>query len=212
MKSIHVFATLVGLALAPSAIADVSPSTDPGLWEDDFERSVKVETPDGNRRLARVSYEVPVDVSPDKVWALLADYGAVQDHFPAIVDSDYIGSSDLGEGTARFCDIDFNGRAVHVKERILEIEHGAWFTYDVYEARNFPLNTMRVGFGVRVDEAGQTFAYNIIDYRLKPAAMTGLLRGNMRNSARSTVLAIKHVLETGEQRSGDELDQLYPSL
>jgi len=194
-----------GLLAAP-ALADQGP------WSSRLDRSVRVDTDDGAKRLARVEYEVPVDAPEEDVWALLADYGEVHTYFPSITDSDFVGPAGLDEGTARFCDIDFNGRQVHVKERITEIEADRWFTYDVYETVNFPIDTMRVSFGVRTDDMGQTWVYNIIDYRLKPAMMTGFLRGSFTDSARNTVLGIKHVVEHDESLFSDELQELYPEL
>ena len=206
MTPFHTLVSLAVLAIAPIAHAEQPASLD------DLDRAVKVDTDHGARRLARVAYEVPVDATPDEVWALLADYGAVHDYFPAIVDSDYVDDVPFGMDCARFCDIDFNGRAVHVKERIFAFDEGSEFTYDVYESENFPIDTMHVTFGVRVGDDGGTQVYNVIDYRLKPAMMTGLFRGRFRRSARSTVLGIKHVLETDERVSGDTLDALYSDL
>ncbi|MCO4745408.1 MAG: SRPBCC family protein [Proteobacteria bacterium] len=203
-------ASLAVLLTSPALAESMSTSDNP--WEDEDLRSVKVHTEAGKRRLARVSYEVPVDAPPSEVWALLADYGAVHEYFPSIVDSDYVGPDGLEADTARFCDIDFNGRNVHVKERITAIEDNAWFVYDVYETVNFPIDTMHVAFGVRTDDDGQTWVYNIIDYRLKPAMMTGMLRGSFHNSARNTVLGIKHVVETDERLNSDALDVIYPEL
>lgn len=198
---------LLSLALfAAPALAGGSP------WDDRLERSVRVDTERGTKKLARVQYEVPVDAPAEEVWALLADFGAVHRYFPAITDSAFVGSAGLEEGTARFCDINFSGRDVHVKERITEIEPSSWFTYDVYESVNFPLDAMFVSFGVRTDDVGQTWVYNIIDYRLKPAMMTPLFRGTMEDSAQNTVLGIKHVVEHDEVLYSDRLRELYPDL
>ena len=201
---IRLSSTVLALTLAAPALAGM----------DDWDaRRVEVPGPDGTRhKLVRAFGETVVDVPPEDVWALLADFGAVQDYFPSIVESDWIGTPELGVGAARYCDLQFQGRDIHVKERIFAFEEGSWFTYDVYDWENFPLKRMHNTFGVRVDDEGRTRVYNIIDFKLKPAVMTGLARGQMQDNARRTVLGIKHILETGDRDfTPEELDEKYAS-
>jgi hypothetical protein len=191
------------LALPAAAMEDAR-------WDD---RRVEVEGPDGELYgLTRVSWDVVVDASPEDAWALLADFGGVQEYVDTITESDWIGAPVLDDGAARYCKLDFQGRDILVKERIFDLEEGAWFTYDVYDWTNFPLKRMHNTFGVTVDQAGNTVVYNIIDYKLKPAFLSGIMRGQLRSSARSSLLALKHYLETGEgDVPPDELDALYPN-
>lgn len=52
--------------------------------------------------------------------------------------------------------------------------------------------------------------YNVIDYMLKPAMMTGLFRGTMKKNASGAVLSYKHFIETGEGSVPiDELRERY---
>ncbi len=101
------------------------------------------------------------------------------------------------------------GSGVHTLEAHKECPY---FTYDVYESVNFPLDKMLASFGVRTDDVGQTWVHNIIDYRLKPAMMTPLFRGTMEDSARNTVLGIKHVVERDEVLYSDRLREFYADL
>ena len=203
IRTLAAAATLTLLGVALPAAADVG---------DPDDRKVEVRGPDGDlRKLARVHDEVVVDVTPEEAWAILADFGQVQDHIAAIVESDWVGEPGLDADAARYCDLVFGKREVHVKERIFELVDGESFTYDVYDWTNFPLKHMHVTFGVRVDEQGQTRLYNVVDYRLKPGMMTGMMRGRMHKSARSSVLAFKHALETGQGNlTADELLASYP--
>jgi hypothetical protein len=203
---------IIHTTLAATALLLALPAA--AMDEDTFdERRVEVEGPDGEwYKLTRVSAEVVVDATPEEAWSVLADFGAVQDYVASVAESDWIGDAVLEEGAARYCDIHFQGRDLHVKERIFDLEDGAWFTYDVYDWSNFPLTRMHNTFGVTVDDAGRTVLYNVIDFKLKPAFLTGLLRGQMQGSARASLLSVKHWLETGESDAPrEELEALYPN-
>jgi len=179
----------------------------------DFDaKRVQVADPDGETvRMTRASAQVVVDASPEEVWELLADFGGVEDYLLAITASDWIGGTEMGDGAARYCDISFQGRNVHVKERIFDYVEGSEFTYDVYDWTNFPLDRMHNTFGVMVDDAGQTVVYNVIDYKLKPRMLSGVMRGTMSRSARGSLLGIKHYLETGDASlDRDQLFARYP--
>lgn len=198
---------LVTAALALSVPAAANMGDD---WD---AKKVEVAGPDGTlHKLHRVTAEVTVDATPEEAWELLADFGGVQDYFQSIYESDWIGDPELDEDAARYCKINFQGRDLMVKERIFELTDGESFTYDVYDWTNFPLNRMHNTFGVYVDEMGHTVVYNVIDYKLKPAFLSGMMRGQLRGSAHATMLAMKHVLETGEgDLTRDELEELYPN-
>lgn len=200
---------MVVIALTAGLGALASPPQDVASWQ---ERRVEVAGPGGEeRKLARVAYEVEVEVSPEEAWAALADFGGVQDYVASITGSDWIGEAELGHEAARYCDISLPRRSVHVKERIFAFEDGAYFTYDVYDWTNFPLKQMHNTFGVRVDDQGRTHLYNVIDYKLKPALLTGVMRGQLRNSARNALLAFKHYLETGEANAAQaSIEARYP--
>jgi hypothetical protein len=196
------FSTFLALVAVP-ALASTADFDD---------KRVEVVGPQGEMHsLVRASASVVVEVPPEQAWALLADFGSVQDYFASIVKSDWIGDPGLAEGSERFCDLSFQGRDVHVKERIFELEPGSHFVYDVYDWENFPLKRMHNTFGVRVDAQGRTVVYNVIDFKLKPAMMSGLMRKTMAGSARATMLGMKHVLETGDGTlSREALEALYP--
>ena len=157
-------------------------------------------------RLARVGSEVVVDAAPERVWAALAEYGEVHTLVGAITDSSIISEDPtLGVGCERFC-ASTSARGVEVKERIIAYEEGSFYTYEVYESVGFPSERFFATFGIRVDEQGQTVLYNYLDYRLKPAIMTGFMRGRLGKSTWTSVLAYKHYVETGE--TGVDADRL----
>lgn len=199
---------LLATLLAQPALADVDAAGGlvdaSGRYDHDLTRRhvVHVAPAGASTRLARVFHERVVDASPEEAWALLSDYGNVHAYAPVVTASGLLGDSpESGLHCDRSCSLDFQGRQVEIKERVFAWDEGSSFTYDVYEAQNFPLKKMHVTFGVRQDALGRTVVYNIIDYRLKPGIMTGFMRRTMRRSAVTSVLSFKHYLETGEPAS-----------
>lgn len=165
-----------------------------------------------NSTLHRVYDEAVVDATPQEVWAALADFGNAEHIAASIYESDTIGDvQEMGVGCERYCNLEFQGNQVHVKERVFEVEDGHYYTYDVYEFVNFPAKQFHATFGVKTNEAGQTVVFNLVDYKLK-YGMTPLMRGTMQESARTTVLGYKHFVETGNGNLAlDELEALYPN-
>ena len=94
-------------------------------------------------RFRVVDFETAIDADVDTVWSEVAgNYVNVQNVQPAIVASYGLpGEPETGPGAVRHCDIDFNGRDVAIKERIVDwIDEPDYkeYTYDVYESQGFP--------------------------------------------------------------------------
>lgn len=147
-------------------------------------------------RLLRVASETVVDATPDDAWAALLDFGAAEHIVASITDADVIGDTEMGVGCERYCNIDFQGRQVYVEERIFELVDGSHYTYAVTKSEGFPINAFNVTFGVRVDDAGATRVYNIVDYKLKPSLLSPFQRGTLRESALTSVLGYRYAIET----------------
>ncbi len=173
-------------------------------------------THDGTRYRAIV-FETEVEASIDDVWAVLHDgYVDIQDtHAPVKASYGLPGEPETGLGAVRHCDLDFRGRDVAIKERIIDLIDRPGhkeYTYDVYESKGFParvFNTWRV----RIGAGGETLLANVFFYRMRPAVLTRPMTGQIRGAARGGVLAYKHYLETGERRLAvDEIQRRYADV
>ena len=173
-------------------------------------------THDGTRFRA-ITYEAPVDAPLETVWAELHDgYTRVEEiHTPIRASFGLPGEPETGLGAVRHCDLDFKGRDVAIKERIIDLVEGPdhkEYTYDVYESKGFParvFNTWRVRRG----PAGETLLANVFFYRMRPAVLTRPMAGQIRGAARGSVLAFKHYLETGERKvPPGEIQRRYATL
>ena len=186
-----------------SLINPNTPTTDVPEWV----------THEGTRYRA-VAFETTVDADIDAVWAELAgNYVAVQNVQPAIVASYGLPDEpEVGPGAVRHCDIDFNGRDVAIKERIIdwiEEPNHREYTYDVYETKGFPARVFNT-WSVRVGPDGETLLRNVFYFRMKPAIMTRFSVGQIAKAARNGVLGYAYYLETGEAAPGPAaIDERY---
>lgn len=155
-------------------------------------------------RFRAVSFEIAVQTGIDQAWAEVAgNYVDVAQVHKQIVKSYALpGQPETGPGAARHCDIDFNGRPVAIKERIIDWvdtpDHKE-YTYDVYESHGFPAKVLNT-WSIRIGPDGRTYLRNIFFYRMRPPIMTRLMVGRIHGAVRGTVLGYKHLLETGERQ------------
>jgi hypothetical protein len=148
-------------------------------------------------KLTRLEYEVPVDVPASQAWQGLARFVDVAEFHPGVLKSTALDAQHHGVGARRTCLLPDN---VTVHERVIEWKEGSHYVYDVYDWKNFPLAKMHATFGVRSDGISRSLIYNIIDFRLRPAILTPLLKGKLKRSMREVLLGYKHFLETAERR------------
>lgn len=152
-------------------------------------------------KLKAVENEMIVNVSPEKAWGILADFGEIGSFHTGVLSSKSINNSgnEAVLGCERECVLTDGKKPIVIKERIIEIKDTQYYTYDVYEWENFPIAKMLVTFGVKINDKGQTVIYQKNEFRLKPGFLTGLMKGKIRKGGRETLLAYKHFMETGEK-------------
>ncbi len=154
-------------------------------------------------KLTHLEYEMPVAVSAEKAWEVLARFTDVGDFHSGVLKSNANGAKRSGIDTDRTCELP--GKVV-VHERIYEWTEGSSYKYDVYAWKKFPLKKMLITFGVRQksgSQAGspQVWIYQTVDYRLSPGFLTIIMKGKLRTSLRDGLLGYKHFMETGEAKA-----------
>lgn len=167
------------------------------------------------KKLKRVGYEVVVEVSPEKAWEVLSSYGDAGSFHSQLESSKSLNGSPTKAalGCDRECIIPDGKKKILVREKIIKYVEGQYYTYNVYEWENFPINTFLVTFGVKTNEKGQTVIYQSNDYRLKPGFLSGIMKGKLKNGSRDGVLAYKHYMETGEKHADmKEIREKYKNL
>jgi|GEM_PF-1170418 len=165
----------------------------------------------------RVLYlEVDIDKTVDEVWEEVA--GNFMNIGEIVTGINYSrclsGEVTEGLGAERYCNLDFQGKTVELKERIIDFNpEGDYreFTYDVYESKGYPAKSIN-SWVVRKGKDGKTYLGSLFAFRAKPALLTGIMEKKLSQSGlRTGILAYKHYLETGEKKvDPDKLDELYP--
>lgn len=165
-------------------------------------------------KLKNIHQEVTVNITPERMWGILAQYGDVSGFHAGVVESRGINGSEnkAAPGCERICHIVDMGLPITLKERIIDYEEGRSYAYEVYEWKNFPIRKMMFRFTLLGSESDRTRLAIDIDYRAKPALLTPLLAGKMRRLAYNVLLSYKHYAETGQKRIPiKQLNEFYSS-
>jgi len=87
-------------------------------------------------------------------------------------------------------------------ERIGEIdEHNMVMGNIIFDSKKFPLNAdnTQVFYRVKDNGDGTCTASYLMEYRGKPAIMTGIMKGSFKKSLKNSLKGLKHYSETGEK-------------
>lgn len=108
--------------------------------------------------------EARIHASKEKVWAAIADLGAVQNFHPGVSKSYYTSEQHEGPGASRHCDLRPTGS---VEERVTEWRAGEEITLEIYDGDKMP--PFETAFGrMSVRTEGQdTLVGFSLEYRLK---------------------------------------------
>jgi len=163
--------------------------------------------------------EVEIDATINEVWEEISGNFAKGGDIAKSINSSYGLSGDVTEGLGaeRYLNIDFQGKTIEAKERIIdfkECQNHKEFTYYVYESKGSPLQVdTYFTWSTWVGDDGKTYLGTYSIFRAKLPILTGLVgkiiakSGSLRNG----ILTYKHYLETGEKKVDEgRLNKLYP--
>ena len=152
-------------------------------------------------KLKNINEEITINVTPEKMWEVLSNYGGVSNFHAGVKESfSSEGSINKAEmGSERVCNIVDMGMKIQLKERIIDYKEGVGYQYEVYEWKNFPLRKMLFGFTITNNLQSNVLLRIDLDYKTKPAFLTPLMAGKMRKLAHDILLGYKHYAETDEK-------------
>jgi carbon monoxide dehydrogenase subunit G len=151
--------------------------------------------------MSQFNSEIEINAPREKVWAVLADLGAIQNFNPGVKKSYYTSEAREGVGAARVCEFRPIGA---VEESALDWQEGKSFTLDVRpleKAPPFKKATARF----QLDSVGQKTRVAVdINYTLRFGLLGQLLdavmfRPQFGKAAPEILLGLKHYVETGEK-------------
>jgi carbon monoxide dehydrogenase subunit G len=151
--------------------------------------------------MTTITREVAIDATKDRVWDVVADFGAIDMVSPGVTNSYITSEQDTGVGTERHCDLDFMGASV--EEKIIDWQEGESIKIDIYERKNVPLvRDMIAEFVVR-EEDGKTILSATLQYAMSGGVgnlMNAVMMKKMNTKTWNRLLAgFKKRSETGEK-------------
>ncbi len=146
--------------------------------------------------MSKLTLQVTINVPADKVWAVLADFGAIDKWAPPVSKSYSTTEASGGVGAGRHCDTSFGP----LKEQIVEWEEGRSFIIDGKTI--LPMKYARNGFSVSPAGDG-TVATAWIDFKMKFGPLGSMLdklvlRRQFRKVLTQGLAGLKDHVETGE--------------
>ncbi len=172
-----------------------------------------------NKKFRLLYEEIEIDNTIDAIWKEVAGNFVNGGEIAHSINYSKGLTGDLtsGLGAERLLNINFQGKTLEVKERIVHVteeDNFKKFTYDVYETKGSPLNIKTYNtWSVRKSDNGKVYLGNLFVIRAKPAFLTGLVSKKLKQSGsiRTGLLSYKHYLETGQKRvEAERLNDLYP--
>lgn len=153
--------------------------------------------------MTQISKQIRIDAPKDKVWDILADYGAVSNWAPTISESQSTTEATRGVGAERGCEHEKMG---HIEERIVAWDEGSSLSYDVIKGLPFPMKSLNNVWSVSDARDGavvtltMTFRMGFGPLGALPALMA---RPLMRKEMGITLAGLKHHVETGQLVDSD---------
>lgn len=147
-----------------------------------------------------IKRKVVIAAPQEKVWAVLADFGNVQNLSPNIAKSYSTSEAPNGLGATRHCD--FTAMGAQVEEKITEWKEGKSIKIDLYEPKNLPmLRGMNASFELS-RENDKTVLTGIFAYNMSNVIGDFLNSIKMRKINEKSwvqfMAGIKHNVETNE--------------
>lgn len=146
--------------------------------------------------MTRVSTEIHIDASRDKVWNVIADLGSVSVWNPALAGSHYTSEAKEGLEASRHCDFPDGG---YVTERAIEWRPGEAITLEI-TGGTVPFASANAVLSL-VDDDDGTVVTIALEYDLKAdvtADPQEIERQNREELFPLVLSGLKHYVETGE--------------
>ena len=154
--------------------------------------------------MSELTRSVVIDAPKDKVWEVLADFGAVSKWAPTITDSATVGDANQGVGAVRTCEHEKMGT---LQETIVSWTEGEAYSYDVTAGLPFPMKTLRNHWSVREQGAStEVTLHQEFSTKLGPLGSlmeSMMLKRMMRKEMQLALAGLKYHIETGSIATTD---------
>ncbi len=148
--------------------------------------------------MTRIAHDVRIDAPTERVWAAIADLGAIDKFHPGVRKSYYTSELREGVGASRHCDLLPFGS---VEERAIAWKNGESLTLEIFDGeRTPPFQTASAIMSVERDGDG-TIARLALEYRLRYGVLGALLdrlliRARFEKMVPAVLAGLKRFTET----------------
>ncbi len=148
--------------------------------------------------MTQVIRQIKINAPKEKVWEVLADFGAVANWAPTISESHSTTEATRGVGAERACEHEKMG---HIEERIVSWDAGSSLSYDVIKGLPFPMKSLNNIWSV--SDAGDGAVVTLtMDFRMGMGPLGALpalmARPMMRKETGVSLAGLKQYTETGK--------------
>ena len=148
--------------------------------------------------MPRLVSQIAINAPKEKVWEILADFGAVSNWAPSISESHSTTDPTVGVGAERTCKHEKLG---DIEDRIVSCEDGHSLSYDVIKGLPFPMKSLNNTWSVSA--AGDNAIVSLVmEFRMGPGPLGALpalmARLPMRKEMRVSLAGLKQYVETSE--------------
>ena len=150
--------------------------------------------------MTQIVTKIKIKASPEKVWAILADYGGVQNFSPGIRNSYYTSDEKQGVGSSRHCELIPMGS---LDEQIIDWREGQGYTSAVVGSSGIPPFKKAEGTMTLTHNGDETLVTFTFDYALGFGVVGAFLnrvflKKQFEKDLPHVLDGLKHYCETGE--------------
>ncbi len=148
--------------------------------------------------MPKITRQVRSNVSKEKFWQVLANFGRVSNWAPTIRESHSTTEATRGVGAERACEHEKMG---HIEERVVSWDEGSSLSYDVIKGLPFPMKSLNNIWSV--SDAGEGAVVRLtMDFRMGMGPLGALpalmARPMMRKEMGLSLAGLKQYTEIGE--------------
>ena len=153
--------------------------------------------------MSKLTRQVLIKASKERVWEILADFGTVSNWAPTISESHITTEATRGVGAERACE---HAKMGHIEERIVAWDEGSSLSYDVISGLPFPMKSLNNVWSVSDADDGAVVTLTM-DFRMGLGPLGALpalmARPMMRKEMGVSLAGLKHHVETGDLVGSD---------
>ncbi len=146
-----------------------------------------------------IENSILVESTIDQAWSVLANFAGVGRFHVLYDETNALNGSEgtLEVGAERESLMPDGMYNLILRERVVDLVDGAYFTFEVYQSEKAALESMRVTYGVISDEQGKVRIYNQVAFKDGSKVWKNFKKRKLNRDSQISLISYKHRIETG---------------